>query len=952
MDRCPDTEVLGRVLAGSLLEPEGTVVIAHVGSCPRCQDALEQLSDDPELRRWKAAAAQTLYGSSSNPWVGRVVAALRTAGSGIPELSYAFLGPPDQPGDLGSLGTYRVLDELGRGGMGIVLRGHDAALDRAVAIKVLRPDLASGPTRDRLLHEAQAAARFKHDHVVSVYAVAMTPDGLPYIVMEYLAGPTLAQRITASPALGLREAAELAAQVADGLAAAHQAGLVHRDVKPSNIMLDPATGRAKLLDFGLARLAERCSGLTQEGLVAGTPVYMSPEQARGQPRLDGRTDVYSLGMTLYEALTGEVPFRGKPHLVLQQVLADEPRPPRQLNDSVPRDLETICLKAMAKEPARRYQTAADLALELRRFLRGEPIVARPVGRVERWWRWCRRNPRVATLSAALLLSLFGGLAAVTWQWRRAQAEFQRAETQLERGRVEHARAEAGYQQARAAVDKYFLTVSADPALAKPGLLTLRKQLLEEAGRYYEDFLRQHAEDDSLLPELAKAARNIGLIAGFLGRWPEAAAAHRQAAGLWERVAQADSTAAEPQTNLAIAYSELASAESFTGKVQEPLSRLDQARAIWERLVDQHPADARYRNYLAKNCNHIGAALCAIAGKIPQAIELQRRALGLWEKLVDEKPADPLYQHDLARVCLELGGLYEVIGKPADSLPLYQRARAIWEKRRAEGMRTGMGCELGYCYEALGELQSAAGHTAEALQLFESARADLEPLARGDPDQPHLTLALAEAYRRIGELQQCSARPAVALASLQQACALLEGVLKAAPNVHRYQGAYGGALDSLAQTLAEQGQLEQARDTFSRAVAQHRAALASAPEALGPRVELSRHFRGLARVERSLGHPEQAAAATLERAKLWPADREELYQAACELALCVPLAGPSPEKRLRYEEPTLETLRQAIRQGFQDGQRLDKEAALAPLRALPAFQKLRAEITAAPPGSGR
>jgi serine/threonine-protein kinase len=183
--------------------------------------------------------------------------------------------------------------------------------------------------------------------------------------MEYLAGPTLAHRIAAGPSLGPREAAEVVAHVADGLAAAHRAGLIHRDVKPGDIMLDTATGRAKLLDFGLARIAERPAGISQEGLLAGTPVYMSPEQAQGQARLDGRTDVYSLGMTLYEALTGEVPFRGKPHLVLQQVLAEEPRPPRRLNDAVPRDLETVCLKAIAKEPARRYQTAEDMAADLR-----------------------------------------------------------------------------------------------------------------------------------------------------------------------------------------------------------------------------------------------------------------------------------------------------------------------------------------------------------------------------------------------------------------------------------------------------------------------------------------------------------------------------------------------------------------------------------------------------------
>jgi tetratricopeptide (TPR) repeat protein len=557
---------------------------------------------------------------------------------------------------------------------------------------------------------------------------------------------------------------------------------------------------------------------------------------------------------------------------------------------------------------------------------------------------------VAALSAALLLSLSGGLAAVTWQWRRAEAEYRRAETRLERVQHEHARAEAGYQQARAAVDKYFLTVSASPALLKPGLLPLRKQLLGEARRYYEDFLRQHAEDDSLVPELAKAARYIGLIAGSLGQWQEAAAAHRRAADLWQRVSQADPAAAKPQTNLAIAYSELSIAESYNGQMQEALKQLEQASTIWERLVGEHPRDPQFRNWLAKNRNHFGAMMAMIDGNGTRAIAVQRRALDLWERLVEENPGHVWFRHDLARVCLELGGLYNDAGKTAEASPLYHRARTIWEQQRIEGTRVGTGNELALCYEALGELQASAGHMAEALQLFEKAHAELEPLARADSDRPDRKLDLAQVHRRIGELQQRAARPAAALTSLQQACALLESVLQVAPEIPRHQSDHGRALHSLAQALAEQGQRERARDTFRRAVMQQRAALASAPQMAEYRKCLSGHLRELARVERSLGHLEDAAATTREWAQLRPTDCEELYQAACELALCLPPADPSPHWLRRWEESALETLRQAIRQGFRDGRRLDNEAALAPLRPLPAFQRLRAEMAAATPAS--
>jgi WD40 repeat protein len=338
------------------------------------------------------------------------------------DTSLRFLGPPVLPGDLGSLGPYRVLAEVGRGGMGIVLRAYDPELRRTVALKVLPPDRADANARARFAREAQAAAGIEHDHVVPVYAVANSSDGPPYLVMQYVEGPTLRERIKAEGRLDPHEAARVGAQAAEGLAAAHRAGLVHRDIKPANIILDQAQGRAKIMDFGLARATALPGGITQAGTILGTPEYMSREQLLEPERVDGRTDVYGLGVTLYEALTGEVPFRGVAHMVLQQIVSDDPRPPRRLNDRVPRDLETICLKCLEKEPGRRYATAQELAEDLRRFLAGQPIQARPVGRAERLWRWGRRNPLVASLVAALFLVLAGGLAGATSQWLRAEAK--------------------------------------------------------------------------------------------------------------------------------------------------------------------------------------------------------------------------------------------------------------------------------------------------------------------------------------------------------------------------------------------------------------------------------------------------------------------------------------------------------------------------------------------------
>jgi hypothetical protein len=211
-----------------------------------------------------------------------------------------------------------------------------------------------------------------------------------------------------------RRAADVVAQVADALAYAHLHGVVHRDVKPSNIMLDPE-GQPHLMDFGLAKRETDDPPETVEGQVLGTPAYMSPEQARGESnRVDGRTDVYSLGVVLYELLTGERPFHGNRRMLLLQVLEDEPRPPRRLNDRIPRDLETICLKAMSKTSGRRYALASDLADDLRRFLRNEPVRARPAGWAERAWRWSRRNP----VPASLLLAVTVGAVLGFWRLSR------------------------------------------------------------------------------------------------------------------------------------------------------------------------------------------------------------------------------------------------------------------------------------------------------------------------------------------------------------------------------------------------------------------------------------------------------------------------------------------------------------------------------------------------------
>jgi tRNA A-37 threonylcarbamoyl transferase component Bud32 len=316
-----------------------------------------------------------------------------------------------------TLGRFQLLELLGQGSFGAVYLARDESLGRMVAIKVPRSGAFAAPQdRERFLREARHAARLHHAAIVSVHEIAHAGE-LAFIVSDYVDGRTLAQQLVVGR-VSFTEAAELIAQVAEALDHAHQNSVIHRDINPRNILIDKQ-GKPHVTDFGLAHGDESSVFVSVDGQILGTPAYMSPEQAEGKLSQVGPTsDVYALGVVLYELLTGEPPFRGTVTMILHQVIHEEPRSPRSLNDRVPHDLETICLKAMEKSPSSRYASAAALADDLRRWLRGEPIQARSVGKVERGLRWCQRHRAVtALLLLVLLLLLTVAIGASVTAWR-------------------------------------------------------------------------------------------------------------------------------------------------------------------------------------------------------------------------------------------------------------------------------------------------------------------------------------------------------------------------------------------------------------------------------------------------------------------------------------------------------------------------------------------------------
>ena len=497
----------------------------------------------------------------------------------------AGVGHEAEPEGARYLGGYRLIRELGRGGMGVVFEAQEVQLGRRVALKVLPPHLTRGPKQiERFRREAAAAARLQHPGIVQVHGVG-EDNGTHFFAMELVSGPTLRDVLSAlelehgdfregfgearlSPDLPgsyVTQTLEIVAQVAEAVAAAHQQGVIHRDLKPQNLMLDG--GRVRVVDFGLARDLDR-PGISQSKDVAGTPEYMSPEQALGLRATDQRTDVYSIGALLFELLTLRRPFSAESQTALLQAIQNQEAPSlRRLNPKVPRDVEVICRKCLEKLPAHRYATAEELHLDLRRFLRHEPIEARPPGSATRLLKFARR--RTALTVAVLLATLLpaAGSALYFWVYRPHvdQLEAQHQSTMLE---------------LRDAANKQLF--AADQLMDEPGRMAEAEAVTKVVVETCE---RLVALDDSLENRqfMAWARKRLGLIWDSYGELDRARAVWNQALG--DLVGAADDAAApeyrarraEIATHLAGVLYQLGEEDAARARLADAAQDLDALR---------------------------------------------------------------------------------------------------------------------------------------------------------------------------------------------------------------------------------------------------------------------------------------------------------------------------------------------------------------------------------------
>lgn len=784
MTGCPSWKELQTLLRNESSEADASIA-AHLDVCEPCSRAWEEMAGSllavsglkvvvspPEyefLNRLKEQCPEEL---------------LRVDSAAENHFPLHFPGPPTIFGQLGQLEHFHIREFLGEGAYGLVYRAWDEKLDRDVAIKVLKPALcAVESVRSSFDGEARAVAQVDHPHVVKVHEIRTLPSFPPYIVMEYVDGESVRQLLERDKSLEPKKAAALARQVALGLAAVHAHKLIHRDVKPSNLLLkkSPATeGQITLVitDLGLARALDKEErGLrvprTLTGELAGTPAYMSPEQITGSKTIDARSDLFGLGAVLYQTLTGTLPFKGANDLdTLRLIKSAEPKPPHLLNATVPRDLETICLKCLEKDPEKRYVSAKETADDLARYLDGMAIHARPVGQIEKLWRWSWRHRAVAAMTlfaAALLLTWIVGGPIVAVREARLRS-----------------RAEERFTQVRG-LAKTFIFDMHDAIRDLPGS-TSPRHLLVKTGLVYLDALKRDAGDDiALLREIRLGYNRLGDVQGnsiaHLGELHGARESYKEGLKIAQHVlhlcddlSRKDPDWLQAQDDVAVSLALVGDIYRNLGDPQQALNYHTEACELLAAQAADFPDHIEAQRQYSVSLNRVGRLHLELR-RPDEAGKCFQEALKIARDAASKMPDDMQLQSDICAGLLQLGDLADYALQPATALEHYLDAETA-----AKGMAAKANDDphvkrlLGMANERVGNAFGALGRTQEALDRHLATLTLRESVANADRMNVEAWFDLAVAHERCADFYLELANRDKALAHINETIHIREDLL--------------------------------------------------------------------------------------------------------------------------------------------------------------------------------
>ncbi|MGE3315233.1 MAG: protein kinase [Planctomycetaceae bacterium] len=666
-------------------------------------------------------------------------------------------------------GGYELLNELARGGMGIVYKARQISANRIVALKVIqRGELAGPEDKLRFQTEAEAAASLSHPHIVPIYDVGEV-DGQNYFSMELVAGDNLRRRVADGP-LSNREAARVVQLVAAAMAYAHSKGIIHRDLKPENVLIDAAE-QPRITDFGLAKRLEADSNLTSTGQILGTPGYMSPEQAGGETaKIDTRSDVYSIGAVLYCVLAGRPPFQA-PSVIdtLIQVIGREPVSPREINPFVDKDLETLCLKCLEKQPSQRPPTAEHLSEELGRYLRGEPIHSRPVGTVARVARWARRNRMVAGLASAVLVSLVVGVSVSSYF---AVVATRRA-TEAEKGR------EIAVRTLHSVLFNVQRKLKSFPQTRE-----VRRTIIQEALRDLDTVSNEIGSDDSVNYDTAVALAELGRLFDEIG-------------------IEGEQTAA-------------ATAEKYYGR----------ALSLFEKLRSQDPHDLKLASEYAAALSEI-TDFYANLERPRDAVPLMQQELELRRQIVAADPANRGAQTMLCKTLIDIADAAFLMGDVHRARAILKDAIELRRTEDARGEPSDLERrQMGLALMRFGEACTESGDMPAARRALDSSLEINRALQSEAPEDTERTLSLSSTFERLGGYYAKLGDFAAARENYEQMREQMERALKIDPSNRMIVGDYPICFDKLYEVAEQSGDLKAVEQACVKSIELRRELLAA------------------------------------------------------------------------------------------------------------------------------